>query len=442
MREMNTKTQLDDAALRYHSEGRPGKIGIVPTKPYHTQYDLSLAYSPGVAAPSLAIAEEPDDVYKYTGKGNLVAVISNGTAVLGLGNIGPLAAKPVMEGKSMLFKTYAGIDAFDIEVDTTDPEEFIRTVKAIAPTFGGINLEDIKAPECFEIETRLREELDIPLMHDDQHGTAIISSAALLNGAKIAGKELDKMRVVVNGAGAAAIACARLFVELGIRRENMVLCDSHGAVTVYREDINPMKREFATTRRITTLAEALHDADVFLGVSKADTLTPEMLRTMSGSPIVMALANPDPEIAYPLAMETRPDCIMGTGRTDFPNQINNLSGFPYIFRGALDVYATEINEAMKLAAARALAALAKEPVPAEVSAAYQGQTFSFGQGYVIPKPFDPRLIEWLPPAVAQAAMDTGVARKPIEDMDVYKASLRVRIQKAQGRANALIESYK
>ena len=278
MREMNTKTQLDDAALRYHSEGRPGKIGIVPTKPYHTQYDLSLAYSPGVAAPSLAIAEEPDDVYKYTGKGNLVAVISNGTAVLGLGNIGPLAAKPVMEGKSMLFKTYAGIDAFDIEVDTTDPEEFIRTVKAIAPTFGGINLEDIKAPECFEIETRLREELDIPLMHDDQHGTAIISSAALLNGAKIAGKELDKMRVVVNGAGAAAIACARLFVELGIRRENMVLCDSHGAVTVYREDINPMKREFATTRRITTLAEALHDADVFLGVSKADTLTPEMLR--------------------------------------------------------------------------------------------------------------------------------------------------------------------
>ena len=442
MREMNTKTQLDDAALRYHSEGRPGKIGIVPTKPYHTQYDLSLAYSPGVAAPSLAIAEEPDDVYKYTGKGNLVAVISNGTAVLGLGNIGPLAAKPVMEGKSMLFKTYAGIDAFDIEVDTTDPEEFIRTVKAIAPTFGGINLEDIKAPECFEIETRLREELDIPLMHDDQHGTAIISSAALLNGAKIAGKELDKMRVVVNGAGAAAIACARLFVELGIRRENMVLCDSQGAVTVYREDINPMKREFATTRRITTLAEALHDADVFLGVSKADTLTPEMLRTMSGNPIVMALANPDPEIAYPLAMETRPDCIMGTGRTDFPNQINNLSGFPYIFRGALDVYATEINEAMKLAAARALAALAKEPVPAEVSAAYQGQTFSFGQGYVIPKPFDPRLIEWLPPAVAQAAMDTGVARKPIEDMDVYKASLRVRIQKAQGRANALIESYK
>ena len=353
------KGKMDQEALRYHSEGRPGKIAVVPTKPYHTQHDLSLAYSPGVAAPCREIEANPEEVYRYTNKGNLVAVISNGTAVLGLGNIGALAGKPVMEGKSMLFKTYADIDAFDIEVDTTDPEEFIRTVKAIAPTFGGINLEDIKAPECFEIETRLREELDIPLMHDDQHGTAIISSAALLNGAKIAGKELDKMRVVVNGAGAAAIACARLFVELGIRRENTVLCDSHGAVTVYREDINPMKREFATTRRITTLAEALHDADVFLGVSKADTLTPEMLRTMSGNPIVMALANPDPEIAYDTAMLSRPDIIFATGRSDYPNQVNNVLGFPYIFRGALDVRATKINEEMKLAAAHALAELTR-----------------------------------------------------------------------------------
>ena len=394
---MNTKTQLDDAALRYHSEGRPGKIGIVPTKPYHTQYDLSLAYSPGVAAPSLAIAEEPDDVYKYTGKGNLVAVISNGTAVLGLGNIGPLAAKPVMEGKSMLFKTYAGIDAFDIEVDTTDPEEFIRTVKAIAPTFGGINLEDIKAPECFEIETRLRE-------------------------------ELDKMRVVVNGAGAAAIACARLFVELGIRRENMVLCDSHGAVTVYREDINPMKREFATTRRITTLAEALHDADVFLGVSKADTLTPEMLRTMSGNPIVMALANPDPEIAYDTAMLSRPDIIFATGRSDYPNQVNNVLGFPYIFRGALDVRATKINEEMKLAAAHALAELTRQPVPTMVLRAYGVEKLEFGRTYLIPKPLDPRLLCTVAPAVAKAAVESGVAKQPIADWDAYAESLRKRYQ--------------
>ena len=357
-----------------------------------------------------------------------MAVISNGTAVLGLGNIGPLAAKPVMEGKSMLFKTYAGIDAFDIEVDTTDPEEFIRTVKAIAPTFGGINLEDIKAPECFEIETRLREELDIPLMHDDQHGTAIISSAALLNGAKIAGKELDKMRVVVNGAGAAAIACARLFVELGIRRENMVLCDSHGAVTVYREDINPMKREFATTRRITTLAEALHDADVFLGVSKADTLTPEMLRTMSGNPIVMALANPDPEIAYDTAMLSRPDIIFATGRSDYPNQVNNVLGFPYIFRGALDVRATKINEEMKLAAAHALAELTRQPVPTMVLRAYGVEKLEFGRTYLIPKPLDPRLLCTVAPAVAKAAVESGVAKQPIADWDTYAESLRKRYQ--------------
>ena len=425
---MSTKTQLDEAALRYHSEGHPGKIGIVPTKPYHTQYDLSLAYSPGVAAPSLAIADNPDDVYKYTGKGNLMAVISNGTAVLGLGNIGPLAAKPVMEGKSMLFKTYAGVDAFDIEVDTTDPEEFIRTVKAIAPTFGGINLEDIKAPECFEIERRLRDELDIPLMHDDQHGTAIISSAALLNGAKIAGKQLDRMRVVVNGAGAAAIACARLFIELGIRQDNVVLCDSQGVVTVYREDINAVKRELATTRRISTLAEAVQGADVFLGVSKADTLTPEMLRTMAENPIVMALANPDPEISYDKAMASRPDIIFATGRSDYPNQVNNVLGFPYIFRGALDVRATKINEAMTLAAAHALAELTREPVPAQVARAYGVEKLEFGRDYLIPKPLDPRLLCTVAPAVARAAVDSCVARKPITDWEAYAESLRKRYQ--------------
>ena len=330
---MSKGNKMDQAALRYHSEGRPGKIAVVPTKPYHTQHDLSLAYSPGVAAPCRAIEANPDDVYRYTNKGNLIAVISNGTAVLGLGNIGALAGKPVMEGKSMLFKTFADIDAFDIEVDETDPEAFIRTVKAIAPTFGGINLEDIKAPECFEIDRRLSEELDIPVMHDDQHGTAVISTAALLNAAKIAGKALDKLRVVVNGAGAAAIACARLFIAVGVRRENMIFCDSQGVVTTYRTDINEIKREFATTRRITTLAEAIHDADVFLGVSKADVLTPEMLRTMATNPIVMALANPDPEIAYDKAVVSRPDIIFATGRSDYPNQVNNVLGFPYIFRG-------------------------------------------------------------------------------------------------------------
>ena len=331
------KGKMDQEALRYHSEGRPGKIAVVPTKPYHTQHDLSLAYSPGVAAPCREIEANPEEVYRYTNKGNLVAVISNGTAVLGLGNIGALAGKPVMEGKSMLFKTFADIDAFDIEVDETDPEAFIRTVKAIAPTFGGINLEDIKAPECFEIDRRLSEELDIPVMHDDQHGTAVISTAAMLNAVKIAGKTLDKLRVVVNGAGAAAIACARLFIAVGVRRENMVFCDSRGVVTTYRTDINEIKREFATTRRITTLAEALHDADLFLGVSTADVLTPEMLRTMSTDPIVMALANPDPEIAYDKAVVSRPDIIFATGRSDYPNQVNNVLGFPYIFRGALDV---------------------------------------------------------------------------------------------------------
>ena len=404
------KGKMDQEALRYHSEGRPGKIAVVPTKPYHTQHDLSLAYSPGVAAPCREIEANPEEVYRYTNKGNLVAVISNGTAVLGLGNIGALAGKPVMEGKSMLFKTYADIDAFDIEVDETDPEAFIRTVKAIAPTFGGINLEDIKAPECFEIDRRLSEELDIPVMHDDQHGTAVISTAAMLNAVKIAGKTLDKLRVVVNGAGAAAIACARLFIAVGVRRENMVFCDSRGVVTTYRTDINEIKREFATTRRITTLAEALHGADLFLGVSTADVLTPEMLRTMSTDPIVMALANPDPEIAYDKAVVSRPDIIFATGR------------------GALDVRATKINEAMKLAAAHALAGLAQEPVPTMVLRAYALEKLEFGRDYLIPKPFDPRLLCTVAPAVARAAIESGVARQPIADWDAYTEKLRNQYQ--------------
>ena len=423
---MNTEDKLKEAALRYHREPQPGKIAVVPTKPHRTQADLSLAYSPGVAAPSRAVAEDPASVYEYTGKGNLVAVISNGTAVLGLGNIGPLAAKPVMEGKSMLFKTFAGIDAFDIEVAENDPEAFVRTVRAIAPTFGGINLEDIKAPECFEIEERLRRELDIPVMHDDQHGTAIITSAALLNGAKIAGKELPALRVVVNGAGAAAIACARLFLKLGVRREHMVLCDSRGVVAAHREDLNPLKREFATTRRIASLAEALHGADVFLGVSKANVLTPEMLRSMAPNPIVMALANPDPEIAYDVATVTRPDLIFATGRSDYPNQVNNVLGFPYIFRGALDVRASEINDAMKLAAAHAIAAMTREPVPESVLRDYNLEKLEFGRGYLIPKPTDPRLLTTVATAVARAAIESGVARRPISDWEAYTRELRER----------------
>ena len=423
---MNTEDKLKEAALRYHREPQPGKIAVVPTKPHRTQEDLSLAYSPGVAAPSRAVAEDPASVYEYTGKGNLVAVISNGTAVLGLGNIGPLAAKPVMEGKSMLFKTFAGIDAFDIEVAENDPEAFVRTVRAIAPTFGGINLEDIKAPECFEIEERLRRELDIPVMHDDQHGTAIITSAALLNGAKIAGKELPTLRVVVNGAGAAAIACARLFLKLGVRREHMVLCDSRGVVAAHREDLNPLKREFATTRRIASLAEALHGADVFLGVSKANVLTPEMLRSMAPNPIVMALANPDPEIAYDVATVTRPDLIFATGRSDYPNQVNNVLGFPYIFRGALDVRASEINDAMKLAAARAIAAMTREPVPESVLRDYNLEKLEFGRGYLIPTPPDPRPLTPVARAVARAAIESGVARRPISDWEAYTRELRER----------------
>ena len=403
---------LDSDALRYH------------TKPAQTQQDLALAYSPGVAAPARAIAADPADAYRYTGKGNLVAVVSNGSAVLGLGNIGPLAAKPVMEGKSMLFKRFAGIDAFDIEVDETDPEKIIGVVKAIAPTFGGINLEDIKAPECFRIDERLRAELDIPVIHDDQHGTAIIVSAAVINGAKIAGKEVAKLRVVVNGAGAAAIACARMFLTLGIPRGQIVLCDSRGVVTRYREGLTPQKEEFATSRRLASLAEALHGADLFVGVSVADALTPSMVRTMAENPMVLALANPDPEIAYGAAMRSRPDIIFATGRSDYPNQVNNVLGFPFLFRGALDVRAAQINDAMKLAAARALADLARRPVSESVLRAYGLERLEFGREYLIPKPLDPRLLCTVSTAVARAAVESGVARQPVDDWDAYAEALR------------------
>ena len=430
-----------EEALAYHEVPRPGKLEVLPVKPCFTQKDLSLAYSPGVAAACLAIADDPSLADVYTGRGNLVAVVSNGTAVLGLGNIGPLAGKPVMEGKSVLFKAFADVNAYDINLALTDPDKIIEVVKALEPTFGGINLEDIKAPECFYIEEVLKREMNIPVFHDDQHGTAIISGAGLINALELTGKKAEDFIVVVSGAGAAAIACARFYTALGIDPAHIRMFDSKGILHKGRTDLNKYKAEFALSEDMS-LAEALKGADLFLGLSRKDLLTPDMIKGMADQPVIFACANPDPEIAYPVAMEARPDCIMGTGRTDFPNQINNLSGFPYIFRGALDVHATEINEAMKLAAARALAALAKEPVPAEVSAAYEGQTFSFGQHYVIPKPFDPRLVEWLPPAVAQAAMDTGVARRPIEDMDAYKATLRDRVRKAQARTTALVESYK
>lgn len=403
--------ELMKEALAYHAEGGPGKIEIRPTKPDATQYDLSLAYSPGVAAPCLAIADDPAKAYDYTIKGNLVAVITNGTAVLGLGDIGPLAAKPVMEGKCMLFKHFSGINAFDIEIDTTDPEEFIAAVKRIAPTFGGINLEDIKAPECFEIERRLVEELDIPVMHDDQHGTAIIASAALINAMHLSGKRIDKAQIVVNGAGAAAIACARMFLALGARRDQITMCDSRGVVTTRRTDLNPVKREFATDRPVTTLREALVGADVFLGVSTAGVLDADMVRSMAGNPLVMALANPDPEISYDEAKAARPDVIVATGRTDYPNQVNNVLGFPYIFRGALDVRARKINEAMKLAAAHALAELAREEVPAELAAAFGVDRLEFGPDYLIPKLTDPRLLGRVAPAVARAAVESGVAQR-------------------------------
>lgn len=413
-----------EMALDYHKIGKPGKIETIPTKPYSSQSDLSLAYSPGVAFPCLEIEENQQDAYEYTNKGNLVAVISNGTAVLGLGNIGALAGKPVMEGKALLFKIFGGIDCFDIEVNENDPEKFIQAVKAISPTFGGINLEDIKAPECFEIERRLKEECDIPVMHDDQHGTAIISGAGLLNALEIQGKKIEEIQLVVNGAGAAAVSCTRLYMALGVKKENIVMCDSKGVITTSRKDLNSQKREFATDRNITTLAEAMSEADVFLGLSVKDVVTQEMLRSMAPHPIVFALANPDPEIEYELAISSREDLIFATGRSDYPNQINNVLGFPYIFRGALDCGATTINEEMKLAAVKAIAALAKEPVPSVVNKAYNMTDLTFGCNYILPKALDPRLITWVSPAVAKAAMESGVAKRPITDWDAYEEKLK------------------
>ena len=413
-----------EAALLYHSQGKPGKIEVVPTKPYRTQTDLSLAYSPGVAEPCLEIQKNPHDAYKYTNKGNLVAVISNGTAVLGLGDIGAMSGKPVMEGKSLLFKIYAGVDAFDIEVNEKDPDKFIEAVKAIAPTFGGINLEDIKAPECFEIERRLKAELDIPVMHDDQHGTAIISAAGLINAIDVAGKKLEDARIVVNGAGAAAISCTRLYCSFGARKENIVMLDSRGVIRVDRENLTEQKREFATTRDIHTLEEAVKDADVFVGLSKGNVLSKDMMRSMAKNPIIFALANPVPEISYEDAKDARPDVLMSTGRTDYPNQINNVIGFPYIFRGALDTAAKAINEEMKLAAARAIADLARRPVPDIVNRAYHVRNFTFGPDYFIPKPVDPRLITEVSMAVAKAAIESGVARKVITDWKAYRQQLR------------------
>jgi len=424
-------------ALDYHSMGRKGKIEVIATKPCSTARDLSLAYSPGVAEPCLAIEKDPELAYEYTAKGNLVAVLSNGTAVLGLGNLGALAGKPVMEGKGVLFKRFADIDVFDIEVDETDIDRFCQVARALEPTFGGINLEDIKAPECFEIETRLKKEMNIPVFHDDQHGTAIISTAALMNACEITGKKMPDMKVVFSGAGASAIACANMMIEAGVKLENLWLCDTKGLVYTGRtEGMNKYKDKFAKPSEWRTLADTIKDADVFVGCSSKGALTPEMLLSMAKNPIVFALANPDPEIDYPTAMATRKDIILATGRSDYPNQVNNVLGFPFIFRGALDVRASEINEPMKIAAAKALAALARQEVPESVSRAYAGQKFSFGPEYIIPKPFDPRVLLWVAPAVAQAAMDTGVARKPIADMKAYIE----RLEGLQGRSKDVIRS--
>jgi len=419
--ESDDKLRID--ALRYHEVGRKGKIEVIPTKPHDTQRDLALAYSPGVAEPCLEIQKDEDAAYKYTAKGNLVAVITNGTAVLGLGDIGAKAAKPVMEGKGLLFKIFADIDVFDIEIDEKDPEKFIQAVKAIAPTFGGINLEDIKAPDAFEIERRLKEELDIPVMHDDQHGTAIISAAALINALELAGKKINEVCFVVNGAGAAAIACTKLYIALGADPNRILMCDSKGVINHKRTDLNDEKKPFVRETDLETLEDAVKGCDVFIGLSKAGVLTPDMLKSMNDNPIVFAMANPVPEIAYDLAVETRPDVIMATGRSDYPNQVNNVLGFPFIFRGALDVQATKINEEMKLAAVKALADLAKEPVPEIVNRAYKIGNLSFGREYIIPKPFDDRLITTVSMAVAKAAMDSGVAKKPINNWTVYEEEL-------------------
>ncbi len=427
-------------ALDYHRLPRPGKLETLPTKSCVNQKDLSMAYSPGVAEACLAIEADPSLAADYTNRGNLVGVVSNGTAVLGLGDIGPLAGKPVMEGKGVLFKVFADVDAFDINLDARDPERLIEIMKAMEPTFGGINLEDIKGPDCFIVEETLKREMKIPVFHDDQHGTAIISGAGLLNGAQIANRRLEDIRVVVSGAGAAGIACARFYVLLGVDPKNVFMFDSKGLIHKGRKDLNPYKAPFAQEREFT-MTEALTGANLFLGLSKKDLLKPEMIMGMAKNPLIFACANPDPEIEYGVAKQARPDCIMGTGRSDYPNQINNVSGFPYIFRGALDVRATSINEEMKVAAARAIAALAKEKVVDEVRAAYDGQDFSFGLDYILPKPFDPRLVEWETSAVAQAAMDTGVARSPIADMAAYRASLRTRVLKSRERAQALYHSY-
>ncbi len=425
-------------ALNYHSQGRPGKLEVIPTKPHSTQLDLSLAYSPGVAEPCLEIEKKPEDAYIYTMKGNLVAVISNGTAVLGLGNIGALAGKPVMEGKGLLFKIFADIDVFDIEVDRNDIEGFIEVVKGIAPTFGGINLEDIKAPECFEIEERLKKELPIPVFHDDQHGTAIISSAGLLNALELIGKQINKIKIVVNGAGASAISCSRLYVALGVKKENIIMLDSKGVLQKSRTDLNRYKMEFAQDTKLKTLEDALKGADVFLGLSKGNVMSAEMLKSMAKDPIVFAMANPTPEISYEIAMAARKDLIFATGRSDYPNQINNVLGFPYIFRGALDVRAGTINEAMKIAAVKALAELAKEDVPESVNAAYKSKNLVFGREYIIPKPVDPRLITKVAPAVAKAAIDSGIAGHIITDWEKYKLELSKRL----GLDNQIIQDIR
>ena len=424
---MSTNRKKD--ALDYHAMGRPGKIAVVPTKPHNSQRDLSLAYSPGVAEPCLAIAENSEDAYKYTSKGNLVAVISNGTAVLGLGDIGAQAGKPVMEGKGLLFKIFADIDVFDIELDTKNVDEFVNIVKALEPTFGGVNLEDIKAPECFEIERRLKEEMNIPVMHDDQHGTAIISGAALINACELTGKDISQVKIVVNGAGAAAISCTSMYIAVGAKKENIVMLDSKGVIRADRENLDATKAQFATVKDLHTLADAVKNADVFIGLSAADVLTPDMLLSMAPKPIVLAMANPNPEIAYDLALATRDDVIMGTGRSDYPNQVNNVLGFPYIFRGALDVRATCINEEMKIAAVHAIAELAKQPVPEEVNQAYDTNNLRFGPEYIIPKPTDPRLITEVSVAVAKAAMASGVSRIEIQDWETYTDDLRKRLGK-------------
>lgn len=438
---MAIKIRKQDA-LNYHMQGQPGKIEVVPTKVLSSQLDLALAYSPGVAEPCKEIAANKEDVYKYTAKGNLVAVISNGTAVLGLGNIGPEASKPVMEGKGVLFKKFAGIDVFDIEIDEENPDEFIKIVKSLEPTFGGVNLEDIKAPECFKIETELREKMNIPIMHDDQHGTAIISSAALLNALEIVGKKIEDIKIVVNGAGAAAVSCTKLYIALGARKENILMCDSKGVLNNKRTDLDAIKKQFSTDMNISTLQDAMKGADFFAGLSVANAITPQDLMNMAKDPIVFALANPDPEIDYDLAKRSRADVILATGRSDFPNQVNNVLGFPYIFRGALDVRAQEINEEMKLAAVRALADLAKEAVPDMVAKAYGADVIKFGREYLIPKPLDPRLITTVSPAVAKAAMDSGMAKNPIVDWGAYSLELQKRIGIDQKLMSRVIDRAK